>query len=141
MIWNHLQKGCFVIQDLWWVFYKLDDVTKRARVTTAESLLKNLRSAQHQDWRYFFMGDESRFFSATDSERMWLPEGSIPHSGPRTRTSTPTVMVSIFWPSLGSLWSLRFRHEPNLPPPISVATSFRVASKECHLTWQIHTDN
>jgi hypothetical protein len=51
MIWDHLQKGPFVVVGLRWVPHTLNDVTKRARVTMAESLSKNLREARHKGWR------------------------------------------------------------------------------------------
>jgi hypothetical protein len=38
---------------------------------------------------------------ATDSERMWVPEGEMPQSRPRVIVSTPKVIVSIFWSPVG----------------------------------------
>lgn len=46
--WDHLQKGRFVVKHLWWVPDALGDVTKRARLTMAESLLKNLQQLRNQ---------------------------------------------------------------------------------------------
>jgi hypothetical protein len=40
MIWDRGQKGPFVIKRSWWILQRLDDITKRARVTTVESLVK-----------------------------------------------------------------------------------------------------
>jgi hypothetical protein len=72
----------------------------RAKVTMAESLLKTLRQAQHQGWCHFLTGDPS-FLSATDVERMWVPEGEVPQSPRKTIISTPKLMISIFWSPVG----------------------------------------
>jgi hypothetical protein len=80
-------KGIFVVKRLRWVLHRFDDISKRARVTTAKSVLKNLRHGGHQAWRYLLTGDESWFFHTMDSEWMWLPEGITSQSQPRTMIS------------------------------------------------------
>jgi hypothetical protein len=131
----------FVVKHLQWVPHRSDDVIKRARMTTAESLLTNFRQVRHLGSRCALAGDESRFFYATDYERISLPEEVIPQSRPRTMISTPKVMGSIFWSPLDLSVITRFRKEPNSPLHIAAATSFPRSSKNCHLTWEIHPDN
>lgn len=67
----------------------------------AEGPLRDLDQARHRGWRYFLTADESWLFYATDFERIWVSEGEMPQSRPRTVTSTPKVMVSIFWSPIG----------------------------------------
>jgi hypothetical protein len=100
-VWVHLQKGIFVVKHFREVPHTFDVVEKRTRVTMSEGLLKDLEQARHQGWHYFLTGDESWFFYATDFERMWVPDGQMPQSRPRTIVSTPKVMVSIFWSPIG----------------------------------------
>jgi hypothetical protein len=50
MIWDDLQQEPCVIKHLQRVPHRLDDVTKRAGVITAQSLLKNFGQARHQSW-------------------------------------------------------------------------------------------
>jgi hypothetical protein len=69
-VWDHLQKGRFVVKHFRWVPHTLDIAGEQTRVTMAEGLLRDLQQARHQDWRYFLRGDESWFFHVTDFERM-----------------------------------------------------------------------
>jgi hypothetical protein len=39
-IWDHIQKGIFVVKCLGWVSHALDSVTKRDQMTMTESFLK-----------------------------------------------------------------------------------------------------
>jgi hypothetical protein len=110
--------GSFVVKYLQWVLHRFDDVIKTARMTTAESLLKNLRQVRHRGWPYLLAGDESRFFYATDYERMSLPEGVRPQSRPRTMISTAKVMGSILWSPLG------LAVIPALPPRTKFTASY-----------------
>jgi hypothetical protein len=87
-------------------------------VTIAEGLLRDLQQERHQGWRSFLTGDESWFFCVTDFERMWVPEGQMPQSRPRTIISTPKVMVSIFWSPVG------FPVITALPPKTSFSSAY-----------------
>jgi hypothetical protein len=87
-VWDHLQKGRFVVKHLRWVPHILDTARKQTRVTMAEGLLRDLQQARHQGWRSFLTGDESWFFYVTDFERIWVHEGQMLQSRPRTIIST-----------------------------------------------------
>jgi hypothetical protein len=47
-IWDHFRNRPFAVNHVRWVPGMLDDLIKRNRTMTAESLLKNLRHARHQ---------------------------------------------------------------------------------------------
>jgi hypothetical protein len=79
----------------------LDDWSKQARVEMANPMLKMIAEARHQSWRYLLTGDESWFFSSTDYEQMWLPQGENAPTRARHVISTPKVMIIIFWSPLG----------------------------------------
>jgi hypothetical protein len=70
---DHLQRGNFTVKPLKCVPHTIDDCTQQARVKMANSMLKMIAEARHQNWRYFLTGDESQFFDSTDYEQMWLP--------------------------------------------------------------------
>jgi hypothetical protein len=48
MVWDHLQKGPFVVKHLRWVPPTLDAVERRTWVTMSDGLLKDLEQAGHQ---------------------------------------------------------------------------------------------
>jgi hypothetical protein len=100
-IYGHLQRGNFTDKHLRWIPHTLDECTKRTRVEMANTMLKMIAETRHQSWQCFLTGDESWFCYSTDDEQMWLPRGEMAPTRARHITSTPKVLITIFWSPLG----------------------------------------
>jgi hypothetical protein len=66
----------------------------------ANSMLRVIGEAHHQNWRYFLTGDEPCFFYSIDYEQMRLPQGEKAPTRAIRIISTPKVMIIICWSPL-----------------------------------------
>lgn len=87
----------YQIKRLRYVPHFLTSSQKVKRVKLAQLLLQTIKNARHQNFSYFYTGDESWFYLSNDHEKIWLaPEEEIPLRE-RKMIYTKKFMVSIFW--------------------------------------------
>ena len=93
----------FVLVHLKWVPHFLNSSQKVARVEISKSLLKTLQKASHQNYIFFYTGDESWFYLSTDYEIQWIEEGEKPATRAKKMIDSRKFMLSIFWNPQGFL--------------------------------------
>ena len=80
-----------------WVPHFLNFEQKVARVELSKSLLRTLQKAQHQNFSFFFTGDESWFYLSTCHQLQWIPQGDKPSTREKKMIGSKKCMLSVFW--------------------------------------------
>lgn len=87
----------YVPVHLRWVPHFLNFDQKAARVELSKSLLRTLQKAQHQNFSFFFTGDESWLYLSTSHELQWIPQGEKPSTREKKMIGSKKYMLSVFW--------------------------------------------
>lgn len=87
----------YKVKHLKWIPHLLNSEQKAARVEISKSLLKSLKSAEKNNFRFFYTGDESWFYLTTDHTIQWLPPDEVPSFREKKTISSKKFMLTIFW--------------------------------------------
>lgn len=93
----------YKISNLRWIPHSLNSSQKVERVELCQSLLKTLNKAQHQNFKFFYTGDESWFYLSTDHDIQWIPRGEKPQTREKKTIQSKKHMLTVFWNPEGFL--------------------------------------
>ncbi len=87
----------YQIKRLRFIPHFLNSHQKAQRVKLSKCLLQTLENSSHQNFDYFYTGDESWFYLINDHEKIWLSQDQEIPVREKKMVYSKKYMVTIFW--------------------------------------------